>query len=91
MGHLSRHAASLGTAAARVAALGSDVGPFVELLTAPCSTVLDRWFESDVLKATLATDAVIGALSSPHTPGSGCVCLGIAPVSSLLLLENVHC
>jgi phytoene dehydrogenase-like protein len=74
-GELARHAASLGTAAARVAALGSDIGPFVELLTAPASTVLDRWFESDVLKATLATDAVIGAMSSPHTPGSGCVTL----------------
>lgn len=33
--------------------------------------VLDQWFESEPLKATLATDAVIGAMSSPHTPGSG--------------------
>jgi hypothetical protein len=35
--------------------------PFYELLTAPASHILDRWFESDILKATLATDAVIGA------------------------------
>jgi phytoene dehydrogenase-like protein len=34
--------------------------PFYELLTAPASHILDRWFESDILKATLATDAVIG-------------------------------
>jgi phytoene dehydrogenase-like protein len=30
---------------------------------------LDRWFESDQLKATLATDAIIGAKASPSTPG----------------------
>ena len=35
--------------------------------------VLDRWFESEPLKATLATDAVIGAMTSPKKPGSGCV------------------
>lgn len=34
--------------------------PLYELFTAPASQILDRWFESDVLKATLATDAVIG-------------------------------
>ncbi|XP_045053460.2 pyridine nucleotide-disulfide oxidoreductase domain-containing protein 2 isoform X3 [Desmodus rotundus] len=37
--------------------------------------VLDQWFESEPLKATLATDAVIGAMTSPHTPGSGYVLL----------------
>jgi len=31
------------------------------------------WFESEPLKATLATDAVIGAMTSPNTPGSGYV------------------
>ena len=35
--------------------------------------VLDRWFESEPLKATLATDAVIGAMNSPKRPGSGWV------------------
>ena len=35
--------------------------------------VLDHWFESEPLKATLATDGVIGAMLSPHSPGSGCV------------------
>lgn len=35
------------------------------------SQVLDQWFESEPLKATLATDAVIGAMTSPHIPGSG--------------------
>lgn len=55
--------------------LGSEVGAFLELLTAPAKTILDRWFESETLKATLATDAVIGAFISAETPGSGYVLL----------------
>ncbi|NXJ79011.1 PYRD2 protein, partial [Trogon melanurus] len=39
------------------------------------SQILNQWFESEPLKATLATDAVIGAMASPHTPGSGYVLL----------------
>jgi phytoene dehydrogenase-like protein len=39
--------------------------PFYELFTGPASHILDRWFESDILKTTLATDAVIGAMCSP--------------------------
>ena len=39
------------------------------------SKVLNKWFESEPLKACLATDAVIGAMLSPHTPGSGYVLL----------------
>lgn len=37
----------------------------------PGAQVLNRWFESEPLKATLATDAVIGAMMSPKNPGSG--------------------
>eukprot|EP00064_Thunnus_orientalis_P001038 superscaffoldBa00000063_g1039 len=37
--------------------------------------ILNRWFESEPLRATLATDAVIGAMTSPHNPGSGYVLL----------------
>ncbi|KAI3753511.1 hypothetical protein L2E82_25566 [Cichorium intybus] len=33
---------------------------FMDPLLSPASNVLNRWFESEVLKATLATDAVIG-------------------------------
>ena len=32
--------------------------------------ILDRWFESEPLKAVLATDSVIGAMLSPYMPGS---------------------
>ncbi|XP_024978257.1 pyridine nucleotide-disulfide oxidoreductase domain-containing protein 2 [Cynara cardunculus var. scolymus] len=48
---------------------------FMDLLLSPASKVLNNWFESEVLKATLATDAVIGATASTHTPGSGYVLL----------------
>eukprot|EP00039_Didymoeca_costata_P012068 m.172571 g.172571 ORF g.172571 m.172571 type:complete len:594 (+) comp15374_c1_seq3:198-1979(+) len=49
--------------------------PFYELLTGSASKLLDRWFESDVLKVTLATDAVIGAMISPSQPGSAYILL----------------
>ncbi|XP_022892659.1 pyridine nucleotide-disulfide oxidoreductase domain-containing protein 2-like isoform X1 [Olea europaea var. sylvestris] len=48
---------------------------FMDLLLSPASVVLNNWFENDVLKATLATDAVIGTTGSPNTPGSGYVLL----------------
>ncbi|KAM9232950.1 pyridine nucleotide-disulfide oxidoreductase domain-containing protein 2 [Leptosomus discolor] len=56
-------------------ALGQRLPRYYEVLTAPISKILDQWFESEPLKATLATDAVIGAMASPHTPGSGYVLL----------------
>ncbi|XP_056351082.1 pyridine nucleotide-disulfide oxidoreductase domain-containing protein 2 isoform X4 [Oenanthe melanoleuca] len=56
-------------------ALGRQLPHYYEVLTAPISKILDHWFESEPLKATLATDAVIGAMASPHTPGSGYVLL----------------
>ncbi|KAJ0963315.1 hypothetical protein J5N97_028437 [Dioscorea zingiberensis] len=52
-----------------------DMLDFVELLVSPASKVLNNWFETEVLKATLATDAVIGTMASVHTPGSGYVLL----------------
>ncbi|XP_062927478.1 pyridine nucleotide-disulfide oxidoreductase domain-containing protein 2 isoform X2 [Mobula hypostoma] len=55
--------------------LGKDIPQFYELLTAPISRVLNQWFESEPLKATLATDGVIGAMVSPEAPGSGYVLL----------------
>lgn len=52
-----------------------DMVDFAELLVSPASKVLNNWFEADVLKATLATDAVIGTTASVHTPSSGYVLL----------------
>ncbi|GAB9469049.1 hypothetical protein Gpo141_00006343 [Globisporangium polare] len=50
--------------------LGKELTTFLEFMTAPATKILDKWFESDILKATLATDAIIGAKVSPSTPGS---------------------
>jgi phytoene dehydrogenase-like protein len=55
--------------------LGADLPLAVELLTGAARPILDRWFESDVLKATLATDAIIGAFLSISSPGSAYVLL----------------
>ncbi|XP_041009134.1 pyridine nucleotide-disulfide oxidoreductase domain-containing protein 2 [Juglans microcarpa x Juglans regia] len=52
-----------------------DIVEFMDLLLSPASKVLNNWFETDVLKATLGTDAVIGTTASVHTPGSGYVLL----------------
>lgn len=55
--------------------LGNELPETIELLTAAARPILDRWFESDVLKATLATDAIIGAFLSISSPGSAYVLL----------------
>ncbi len=53
--------------------LGAGAGEAMEILTGPARTILDRWFESEELKATLATDAIIGAMASPSMPGTAYV------------------
>jgi len=55
--------------------LGGQLRQAVEMLTTSATRVLDRWFDSDVLKATLATDAIIGAFAAPSSPGSAYVLL----------------
>lgn len=53
--------------------LGPAMSEAVEVLTGPARPILDRWFESEELKATLATDAIIGAFASPSMPGTAYV------------------
>lgn len=53
--------------------LGGALGEAVEILTGAARPILDRWFESEQLKVTLATDAIIGAFASPSTPGTAYV------------------
>src|SRR5919106_3456676 len=53
--------------------LGANAGEAVEILTGAARSILDRWFESEQLKGTLATDAIIGAMASPSMPGTGYV------------------
>ena len=47
----------------------------VRILSQSARDFLDNWFESDELKATLATDGIIGAFASPDTPGTAYVLL----------------
>lgn len=56
-------------------ALGKDQPAAVELLTGAARPILERWFESEALQATLATDAIIGAFTSISSPGSAYVLL----------------
>jgi phytoene dehydrogenase-like protein len=55
--------------------LGADLPEAVEILTGAARPILERWFQSEVLKATLATDAIIGAFTSISSPGSAYVLL----------------
>ena len=58
-----------------VRALGADTPEAAELLSGAARPILERWFESEVLRATLATDAIIGAFTSISAPGSAYVLL----------------
>ena len=42
----------------------------LQLLTGSGTDLLNEWFESEQLKVTLATDAIIGANASPSLPGT---------------------
>ena len=53
--------------------LGPAMGEAVEVLTGAARPILDRWFESEELKATLGTDAIIGAFAAPSMPGTAYV------------------
>lgn len=55
--------------------LGEDLPAALELLAGPARPILDRWFESEALKVTLATDAIIGAMAPPSAPSTGYVLL----------------
>src|SRR5204862_1065019 len=50
-----------------------DGASALEILTGAMRPILDRWFESDEVKATLATDAIIGAMAAPSMPGTAYV------------------
>jgi len=46
-----------------------------DLFTKSAGDFLDRWFESDLVKALFGFDAVVGNLASPYTPGTAYVLL----------------
>ena len=64
-----------GSFARRSADMGDQIPEGLELLTAAARPMLERWFETEVLKTTLATDAVIGAFASISQPGTAYVLL----------------
>jgi phytoene dehydrogenase-like protein len=53
--------------------LGADRQMAIEILTGAANPILDRWFESEEVKATIATDAIIGAFATPSMPGTAYV------------------
>ncbi|HXO16539.1 MAG TPA: NAD(P)/FAD-dependent oxidoreductase, partial [Candidatus Dormibacteraeota bacterium] len=53
--------------------LGPAMGEAIEVLTGAARPILDRWFESEELKGTIATDAIIGAFMAPSMPGTAYV------------------
>ncbi|BBE72453.1 phytoene desaturase family protein [Oharaeibacter diazotrophicus] len=47
----------------------------LDVFTKSASDYLDRWFESDPIKALLGFDGVVGNFASPNTPGTAYVLL----------------
>jgi phytoene dehydrogenase-like protein len=47
----------------------------LDLFTKSAGELLDRWFESNPIKAAFGFDAVVGNFQSPYTPGSAYVLL----------------
>ncbi|MFQ5635836.1 MAG: phytoene desaturase family protein, partial [Gammaproteobacteria bacterium] len=57
----------------RARRLGADLPGALAMLSGAAAPTIAAWFESEPLRATLATDAVIGAWAAPSTPGTGYV------------------
>jgi phytoene dehydrogenase-like protein len=53
--------------------LGLDGQKAIEILTGAANPILDRWFESEEVKTTISTDAIIGAFATPSMPGTAYV------------------
>lgn len=63
----------IGYALKKQGKLKRDWAELMRFLTGAASDMLNHWFESEELKVTLATDAVIGANASPSMPGTSYV------------------
>jgi phytoene dehydrogenase-like protein len=53
--------------------LGTEGHQAIEILTGAANPILDRWFESEPVKTTISTDAIIGAFATPSMPGTAYV------------------
>jgi phytoene dehydrogenase-like protein len=63
----------LGQTAWNFRKLGADGKQALEILTGAANPILDRWFESEEVKTTISTDAIIGAFATPSMPGTAYV------------------
>src|SRR2546423_3182753 len=63
----------LGRVAWNFRKLGRDAQTAIEILTSAADPILDRWFESEEVKTTISTDAIIGAFATPSMPGTAYV------------------
>ncbi len=70
-----RDLAPLARAARGALGLRRDAAAAARLLLGSARSTLESWFESEPLRSTLATDALIGAWAGPSTPGTGYVLL----------------
>jgi phytoene dehydrogenase-like protein len=59
----------------RLLASRRELPRLAALLLGPARPALEEWFESEPLRGTLATDALIGACAGPSSPGTGYVLL----------------
>ncbi|HET6305363.1 MAG TPA: NAD(P)/FAD-dependent oxidoreductase [Myxococcota bacterium] len=66
-------ARTLASLARRLFSIRRELPAALSLVLSPARRSLERWFESEPLRGTLATDAVIGAWASPSSPGTGAV------------------
>ena len=66
MGRLGRELATLD------ASLRQEL---LDLFTLSAAEYLDRWFESEPIKALFGFDGIVGNYASPYTPGSAYVLL----------------
>ena len=52
-----------------------NISEALEIMTEAATPILNRWFKTELLRATLATDAIIGSFAPPSHPGSAYVLL----------------
>ena len=60
---------------ARFLKLKNDIPTALSLFLGSARNQLNSWFETEILKATLATDALIGTFAGPSSPGTGYILL----------------
>ncbi|MGY8767217.1 MAG: phytoene desaturase family protein [Pirellulales bacterium] len=75
MGKRLRDSSRLWDSFQELGELGNDMPEAIEILSGAAKPILERWFESEPLRATLATDAIIGAFASISSPGTAYVLL----------------